>query len=651
MPDPEDVGQILSDLADLVERPAAFAAEDRRSVLARKDRLAAAVRVAAQDPQVEPLAPSAQHERVGFRWGTRDSSGLDLARAILRVEIDGEPRTTACEAFLQDVIAELPRHAFRLPAERVQEWLAANPDLASPMAPRPERESDEAAHAVTDLEPPDETPLEEATASALVRACEAAWAAIKVHHPELPDAVIILGSGVERGRLVKLGHWWAGRWLADGQVRGEVLLAGEALHLTAKEVFEVLLHEAAHGLNAARGVRDTSRGGRYHNQRFADAAREVLLRVRAMPPYGLASTAATPESEERYENAIAGIGEAMRIVRQVSKSASVGEGGPRAGEGGVNEGSGGGETGRRSDTVAAVCECGRRLRMAPTVFERGEVVCVPCGGVFRDPAQPKAPKREGEVEPEVEVDQHRSPVNESFVDRRRAALQSESAELEPRQLAAIRAQLARLDAVIGAFGGAAELAPIAQRADRLRDAAAIEDSPETPLTEDQLEGLVNLQALQPRGQELEVLSSWYQRAGRLDEEPMPLTSAEQRDRGVRLARALLKLDGTLRGPALPFGDVEVQAGDRLVTHDYLAVADIAAGVAGTVRRVDPDKGLVEIDFATEGTITARPSWLLDAGVGHDYVSGARVEAEHAGKGPELDEAELEAHRLGPELGW
>src|SRR3546814_1039660 len=43
----------------------------------------------------------------------------------------------------------------------------------------------------------------EATASALVAACEEAWAAIQQHHPDLPAVVIVLGSGVERGRLVK----------------------------------------------------------------------------------------------------------------------------------------------------------------------------------------------------------------------------------------------------------------------------------------------------------------------------------------------------------------------------------------------------------------------------------------------------------------
>src|SRR3546814_15185249 len=93
----------------------------------------------------------------------------------------------------------------------------------------------------------------EATASALVAACEEAWAAIQQHHPDLPAVVIVLGSGVERGRLVKLGHWWGGRWVADGQTSGEVPLAGEAPRLQPAKVFEVLLPAGAQGLTADTG--------------------------------------------------------------------------------------------------------------------------------------------------------------------------------------------------------------------------------------------------------------------------------------------------------------------------------------------------------------------------------------------------------------
>src|SRR4051794_30324974 len=155
-----------------------------------------------------------------------------------------------------------------------------------------------------------------ALASELVGACEATWQAIQRHHPDVPDVVVVLGTGVERGRLVKLGHWWGGRWVADGEVRGEVLLAGEALHLQPAQVFEVLLHEAAHGLNAARGVKDTSRGGRYHNAKFKGAAEELGLVVTTMPPYGWAQTTPGPEALRHYEPEINRLGEAMRIARR-----------------------------------------------------------------------------------------------------------------------------------------------------------------------------------------------------------------------------------------------------------------------------------------------------------------------------------------------
>ncbi len=198
------------------------------------------------------------------------------------------------------MVARLPRARFSLPASEVAAWIGTNRELID----REQfLEPDTPSHAVTasiEDHPGGPGPAGEtaepggATASALVAACEAAWNDIRSHHPELPDAVVILGTGVERGRLVKLGHWWGGRWVADGQSRGEVLIAGEALHLPPREVFEVLLHEAAHGINAHRRVRDTSRSGRYHNQLYADAAREVLLDVRAMPPHGLANTSLTP---------------------------------------------------------------------------------------------------------------------------------------------------------------------------------------------------------------------------------------------------------------------------------------------------------------------------------------------------------------------
>ncbi|MGH9036118.1 MAG: DUF6166 domain-containing protein, partial [Acidimicrobiia bacterium] len=233
-------------------------------------------------------------------WGDGGPGSLDLADCVLRDCFAEAPSRALAVRFRDEVVARLPRDGFELTGSEISAWYHAT------------LERDPPPPALTVTRPPvsPDGPVEAANASALVAACEEAWAAIQGRHPDVPDAVIVLGTGVERGRLVKLGHWWGGRWLADGNVRGEVLLAGEALHLPAAEVFEVLLHEAAHGLNAARGIRDASRGGRYHNQRFRMTAAALGLRVEQMRPYGWAKTTLTLAATEDYAAEIASLGRA-----------------------------------------------------------------------------------------------------------------------------------------------------------------------------------------------------------------------------------------------------------------------------------------------------------------------------------------------------
>ena len=213
---------------------------------------------------------------------------------------------------------------------------------------------------------------------------------------------------------MKLGHWWGGRWIADGQVRGEVLLAGEALHLEPKQVFEVLLHEAAHGINAARGVKDTSRGGRYHNEQFAATAREVGLEVTAMPPYGMARTELDGRDRGAYAATIERLGDAMRIARQLQGIRGVGaeQGGRR------RRGTDGWRRSRAiperagRDAAAAAGRCGCTPRCSLRV--RWSV------GSARRSSPTGA-----EVRQEVEPDAEPSTVDTSFGARRREALAAE----------------------------------------------------------------------------------------------------------------------------------------------------------------------------------------------------------------------------------
>ena len=57
------------------------------------------------------------------------------------------------------------------------------------------------------------SPSVDRAASRLVAALEHAWTAIRSHHPEVPQVVIVVASGSDpRSRRLNLGHFAAGRW-------------------------------------------------------------------------------------------------------------------------------------------------------------------------------------------------------------------------------------------------------------------------------------------------------------------------------------------------------------------------------------------------------------------------------------------------------
>lgn len=399
---------------------------------------------------------------------------------------------------------------------------------------------DDAPAVTAELTVPPTDPL----ASDLVVACEAAWRSIQAHHPELPPVVMLLGTGVERGRLVKLGHWWEGRWLADGDLRGEVLLAGEALHLKPGDVFEVLLHEAAHGINAARHVKDTSRGGRYHNARFKRTAIEVGLTVEQMHPYGFAGTAVPPATAQRYAAEIDRLGTAMRIARRVPRSAlATGKVDQQLG-GEQGEGVAGGES-PRTKVPPAECGCGRRLRMAPSVLARGPVICGVCGSEF-------------------------------VVDRQAERSRTLESQAAP------------------TVDGTAAPPPVVTDSEVVRAERLLSDA-----------------GREPGGLDMVVrLGTWRAALGTEAERPMTVAAGEDVARWEQLTRAVLTVDGRLKGPSVELHDgLEVRTGDRVVVGQS-TVAERSdtlpgPGTPGVVTDVHPAEREAVVDFATSGVFPIR----------------------------------------------
>ncbi len=187
------------------------------------------------------------------------------------------------------------------------------------------------------------------TPTVLAAELAVAWADIQRHHPELPD------------------------------LAAPESLIGESSSACGTQLsFERLLHEAVHGIAAARGVRDTSRAGRYHNRRFLAIADELGLDHSEEPhaSSGFSLVVLRPETKRRYRSTIDRLQRAVKAHGvAVADESGTAFRGPAARHGS----SGGGVR------VKAVCDCGRNVRVVPSVLEQAPIMCGACGKAFRIP--------------------------------------------------------------------------------------------------------------------------------------------------------------------------------------------------------------------------------------------------------------------------
>lgn len=234
------------------------------------------------------------------------------------------------------------------------------------------------------------------TGSDVVKALENVWEEIRKRHPELPEVVIITGSG-NMGLGLKWGHfadraWLNGRFIVDSQGnaekdrRPEMFISGERLGVGATETVQTMLHEAVHALAAVRGIKDTSRQNRYHNRRFLELAREVGLDYPHEKPHtaiGFSAVEITEETKEEYGDVIDALSEAIRLTIDLPGWASL--------LGGLGTGNGDGLSGRavvdpepkkKGGLLKATCGCGRNIRVALSVFEQASIDCGECGEPF-----------------------------------------------------------------------------------------------------------------------------------------------------------------------------------------------------------------------------------------------------------------------------
>ena len=121
-----------------------------------------------------------------------------------------------------------------------------------------------------------------------------------------------------------------------------------------------LLHEAAHSVACKRGIKDTSRQGRYHNHRFQIVARELGLHVAQDPAFGFTQTDLRASTAVEYSGVLREL--ALHLPQTRHRPVAAGS----------NQ--------RPRDGIRTLaCPCGRRLvRDGRSAFVADATICSGC---------------------------------------------------------------------------------------------------------------------------------------------------------------------------------------------------------------------------------------------------------------------------------
>lgn len=211
----------------------------------------------------------------------------------------------------------------------------------------------------------------------LIEALSQCWSTIRKRHPQVPPVVLIPAPNPHCQTNV-LGHFAPLRWKpreGDDDRYHEVVVVAEHLNRSAAEIFETLLHEAAHALNFSRGIHDCS-ASQYHNKKFKTTAEDLGLLVSQVRHYGFAMTSLLPETTDQYAVKIALLDKAL-ISRLGGRKRSVPTTPPSTPT------TPGGRTRGVSRNLKATCACPFIIRASKKTLSQTEITCSTCKRRFQ----------------------------------------------------------------------------------------------------------------------------------------------------------------------------------------------------------------------------------------------------------------------------
>jgi hypothetical protein len=123
----------------------------------------------------------------------------------------------------------------------------------------------------------------------LLIALDGIYTSLCKNHPDLPRALVTVEEPHPAVRR-RVACWRPGPFItAAGTFEGRIAFGYPSAHrpevpkalFTApgERIMEIIVHEAAHALGTARSVKNTSRGGTWHNERYKELAEELGLIV------------------------------------------------------------------------------------------------------------------------------------------------------------------------------------------------------------------------------------------------------------------------------------------------------------------------------------------------------------------------------------
>jgi hypothetical protein len=266
------------------------------------------------------------------------------------------------------------------------DWPCAASVLGAPghRASKPSKPAKKAAPKPAPAASPHKAPVQTRATGHLSRLAsllERIYAVMQGHHPDLPDVMFIVGVGTRTDREgMTFGHFGAGRWQFPKSRIPELMISGEGLGRGSRELLNTLLHEAGgHGLAMVRKIDDTSRGGRYHNRKFAALAREVGLTPPEEPTaLGFSSCTLPEETWDKYADVHELLDEACRVYRHAEASRKAAGNGAQGDAGEGDEGEGTDDSKTSGKRVKATCGCGRAHWASRSVLVQAPNLCLAC---------------------------------------------------------------------------------------------------------------------------------------------------------------------------------------------------------------------------------------------------------------------------------